>query len=142
MPAPTGRCAVSNGTKTIKPLKCRFSDNILFLYRRKAVVSMFYCRRHNLILNSSFVTSPCAKDGAVRPINVGQKEFILFFLKQNTIFAEMSHSVKGWRRFCGCDKGTRSVPATAKMWRSKTPQRADSPTGVLRSPSRRKAAKR
>jgi hypothetical protein len=20
------------------------------------------------------------------------------------------------RRFCGCDKGTRSVPATAKMW--------------------------
>jgi hypothetical protein len=20
------------------------------------------------------------------------------------------------RRFCGCDKGTRSIPATAKMW--------------------------
>jgi hypothetical protein len=28
------------------------------------------------------------------------------------------------RRFCGCDKGTRCVPATAKMWQRKTAQRA------------------
>jgi hypothetical protein len=29
----------------------------------------------------------------------------------------MSHNVPGCMRcFCGCDKGTRSVPATAKMW--------------------------
>ena len=54
----------------------------------------------------------------------------------------MAHNVLGWRRFCGCDKGTRSVPATVKMWWSKIPQRAESPTGVLRNPSRRKAAKR
>ncbi|MDR0473920.1 MAG: ribonuclease P protein subunit [Treponema sp.] len=30
----------------------------------------------------------------------------------------------GIRRFCGCDKGTRSVPATGKMRRRKNPQRA------------------
>jgi len=29
-----------------------------------------------------------------------------------------------------------------KMWRSNTPQRGVAPTGVLRSPSRRQAAKR
>jgi hypothetical protein len=36
----------------------------------------------------------------------------------------IAHNVLGKRRFCCCDKGTRSVPATAKMWWSKTPQRA------------------
>jgi hypothetical protein len=36
----------------------------------------------------------------------------------------ISHNVKGLRRFCGCDKGMRSIPVTAKMWRKKNAQRA------------------
>jgi len=51
-------------------------------------------------------------------------------------FHSISHNVLGWRRFCGCDKGMRSIPATVKMWWSKMPQRAESPTGILRNPSR------
>jgi len=33
-------------------------------------------------------------------------------------------TVPGIWRFCGRDEGTWSVPATAKMWRRKNPQRA------------------
>ena len=29
------------------------------------------------------------------------------------------------RRFCGCDKGMRSIPATAKMWWSEAWERSD-----------------
>ena len=35
----------------------------------------------------------------------------------------MSFNVLGSWRFCGCDKGNRRFPATAKMWWSKIPQR-------------------
>jgi len=28
----------------------------------------------------------------------------------------MAHNVLGIRRFYGCDKGMRSIPATVKMW--------------------------
>jgi len=52
------------------------------------------------------------------------------------------YNVLGWRRFCSCDKGMRSIPATAKMWWSKMPQRAVSPTGVLRNPNRPKGGER
>ena len=42
------------------------------------------------------------------------------FFKQ----CQMALNVLGWRRFCGCDKGNRRFPATAKMWWSKIAQRA------------------
>jgi len=46
------------------------------------------------------------------------------------------------RRFCGCDKGTHSVPATAKMWRSKNAQRAQARLHfyVARAADRRRSA--
>ena len=50
----------------------------------------------------------------------------------------MSHNVLDIRRFGGCDKGMRSVPATAKMWWSKTPQSDENPIAVLRNPNRRR----
>jgi hypothetical protein len=36
---------------------------------------------------------------------------------------KIAYNVKAIRRFYGCDKGTRSVPATTKMWRKKNAQR-------------------
>jgi hypothetical protein len=48
----------------------------------------------------------------------------------------MSHNVLGWRRFYSPNKGLRSKTRAAKMWWSKMPQRAESPTGVLRNPNR------
>ena len=46
------------------------------------------------------------------------------------------------RRFCGCYKGTRSVPATAKLWRRKNLQRALAQLGffVARAADRRRSA--
>jgi hypothetical protein len=55
---------------------------------------------------------------------------------------KLAHNVLGWRRFANPNKGLRSKTVAGKMWWSKTPQRAESPTGVLRNPSRRKAVKR
>jgi len=37
---------------------------------------------------------------------------------------QMSHNVLDIRRFGGCDKGMRSIPATDKMWWNKNTQRA------------------
>ena len=51
-------------------------------------------------------------------------------------FACLSHNVPGWRRFASPNKGLRSKTRAGKMWWSKTPQRANSPTGVLRNPNR------
>ena len=44
-------------------------------------------------------------------------------------------------RFCCYDKGTRSVPATAKMWRNKTPQRRLRRLGFSGARGARSAAK-
>ena len=51
---------------------------------------------------------------------------------------------RGIRRFCGCDKGTRSVPATAKMWWRKNPPRALARLGffVARAAVRRRSVYR
>jgi hypothetical protein len=51
-------------------------------------------------------------------------------------------NVTGWRRFVSPNKGLRSKTRAGKMWWSKTPQRREATTGVLRNPSRLLAAKR
>jgi hypothetical protein len=48
--------------------------------------------------------------------------FVNHFAKP--ILGKLAPNVQGIRRFCGCNKGMRSIPATVKMWWSKTPQRA------------------
>jgi hypothetical protein len=79
---------------------------------------------------------------------------MLFIFTDNNIFLffcqyisrpfqnRMAYNGLGWRRFASPYKGLRRKTRAGKMWWSKTPQRAESPTGVLRNPSRRKAAKR
>jgi hypothetical protein len=57
--------------------------------------------------------------------------FVLFKYIFKQILGQIAHNVPGIRRFCGCDKGNRRFPATAKMCRRKNAQRGFSPDCVF-----------
>jgi hypothetical protein len=59
-----------------------------------------------------------------------------------TNLGTIAYNVPGWRRFASPDKGfAKQRPGLAKCGGAKT-HKGRSPTGFLRNPSRRKAAKR